>query len=73
MLTRTLGLTPDIEVDETDSSDTRRGEIHRCRTAEPSRTDDEHRCPFELALSLKADLWDQQVAAVAADFLVREN
>jgi len=54
-----------IEVNETDASDTRRREVNRRRTAETTRSDDEHRGGAELVLAGFAELREGDLAGVA--------
>src|SRR5205807_10442078 len=60
----------DVEVDQPDSADPGGGQIEGGGGAEATGADEEHPGVEELALSLLADLGDQQMAAVPL-FLLR--
>ncbi len=55
----------DVEVDEADRPDARRGEVERGRRTEAAGADEQRLRAEELRLAGRADLGDQQVAAVA--------
>ena len=55
----------DVEVDDADRPDARRGEVERGRRAEAAGADEQRLRAEELGLAVRADLGDQQVAAVA--------
>ena len=55
----------DVEVDDADGPDAGRGEVERGRRPEPAGADQERLRAEELRLAGRADLGDQQVAAVA--------
>ncbi len=55
----------DVEVDDPDRPDTRRGEVQRSRGTETAGADEQRLRAEQLRLAGRADLRDQQVAAVA--------
>ena len=55
----------DVEVDDADGPDARRGEVERGRRAEAAGADEQRLRAEQLRLALGADLGDEQVAAVA--------
>ena len=55
----------DVEVDDADRPDARGGEIQRGRRAEAARADEQRLRAEQLRLAGRADLGDQQMAAVA--------
>ena len=61
------------EVDEPERAHASGGEILRGRAAEPARADQQHARVEQLALTLEADLGQDQVAAVAVVLLGRER
>ena len=63
----------DVEVDEADGPDARRGEVERGRRTEPAGADEQRLRAEELRLAGRADLGDQQVAAVALLLLGGED
>ncbi len=62
-----------VEVDKADRADAGCREIEGSRTAEPAGSDEQHPGVEELALTLSADLGDEQMAAVALLLLRREH
>src|SRR5438309_90681 len=63
----------DVAVHEAEGADAGRGEVERRRRAEPARADQQDLAPQEPALSLVADLRQQEVAAVALDLVRRQR
>ena len=61
-----------VEVDDPDGADARRGEIERQRRAQSAGADGEHARGLELALSLHADLGQQEVPRVPQNLGVGE-
>src|ERR1051325_4431262 len=57
-----------VEVHQADAADACRREVDRGRTAEASGADDENRRGFQLALSVVADLGEDEVPRVAGAF-----
>ncbi len=55
----------DVEVDDADGPDPRRGEVEQGRRAEPAGADEQRLRAEQACLALDPDLRDQQVAAVA--------
>ena len=60
-----------VGVDDTDSADSRRGQIQRRRRTEPAGADDQHARVQELLLSGAPDLFEDDVPAVSFNLLVR--
>ena len=59
----------DVEVDQAEAADARRGQIHADRRAEPAGADHQHLGLLEFQLPLGTDLRHDEVAAVAEDLL----
>ena len=62
-----------VEVDKPDRPDAGGRKVERSRTAEPTRSDEQHLGVEQLSLTLDPDLGNQQVAAVALLLLGREH
>ena len=63
----------DVEVDDADRPDAGGGEVERGRRAEPAGADEQRLRAEQLRLARRADLGDQQVAAVALLLLGGED
>ena len=59
-----------VGIDQREAADAGRGEVERCRTAQPARADDQRVGGAQLLLSLDPDLRQQNVPAVAEKLLV---
>src|SRR5438045_8424427 len=62
-----------IEIDETDVTDSGRGEINRSRTSESAGADDEHRSFSEPALAFFAEFGQSDLARVAGEHATGVN
>jgi hypothetical protein len=68
-----VGLVDHVVVDQPDRADTRRGEIHRQRRAQPAGPDQQHLRGLQPALPLHAHARHDEMPRVPADLLVREG
>src|SRR5687768_8120171 len=71
-LTLKVRLLDDVEIDDADAADSRRGQIHAYRRAESARADHQHARRLHFSLSLHADFRHDQVTAVTHDLFVRQ-
>jgi hypothetical protein len=60
----------DVEIDDADASNPRRGQIQPRGRAKSARTDAEHAALLELLLPVDTDLRHDEMPAVAFDFVV---
>ncbi len=62
----------DVEIDDAERADAGRGQIHRRRRSEAAGADAQHLRGLQLALTVHADLRQDQVPAVAPDLVAGE-
>jgi hypothetical protein len=63
----------DVEIDETERADTRRGEIERRGRAEPAGADEQHARRFDTPLPLELDAGKDEMPVVPAKLVARES
>ena len=65
-----VGKVDDVEIDDPDPSDARRGQVQSQRRAQPAGAHQQHLGGFQLLLPFHPDFGNDQVAAVAQDFVL---
>ena len=61
-----------VRIDQAERPDPGRREVHRSRRSESAGADAQHARRFETLLPRDANLWQQQMAAVAQHFVARQ-
>lgn len=67
-----IGLVDDVEFDDADGADTRRGQIQQRGRAESAGADHEHLRVLQALLTVHPDVRDDQVAAVAGHLFIAQ-
>src|SRR4051812_16523905 len=62
----------DVEIDDADSADPGRGEVHRSGRAEPARADAEDAAGFQATLPVHSDFRHDEMPAVSLHLILRQ-